>query len=74
MVLEAGFLPGLVGVLGSLGALPAAGEGAMFLEGVGVVDRPKDLSEVGEVGGLLLRALLVLLAEGEMRLGVGGKD
>lgn len=58
--LEAGFLPALVGVLGvPLAALPAAGDGAM-------------LFDVRAVFGVV--ELDDLLGEGEVRLGVGGKE
>ena len=60
--LEAGLLPALVGVEGSLGGcLPAAGDGAMLLE----------LLEVLAVCGV---AVDFSLAVGEVRLGVGGNE
>ncbi len=74
MELEAGFLPDFVGVEGSLGALPAAGDGAI---GVGVCEPLGVREPVDEVVPLEERREVVparLLAAGEDRLGVGGNE
>lgn len=61
MALEAGFFPDLVGVLGGLELLPAAGEGAILLE-------------VWAVCGEGVWEVEAVLSGGEDRLGVAGKE
>ena len=61
VALEDGLRPALVGVLGALGVLPAAGEGAMLLD-------------VRAVCGEGVRDVEPAPPGGEDRFGVGGKE
>ena len=62
VALEAGFLPDLVGVLGGLEVLPAAGDGAILLDVWAVC------------GEGVLEEVEAVLSGGEDRLGVAGKE